>query len=290
MKYLVLALCLAALVPGVAVAASVSDAYIKTEDGYREALDAAAAGKSDEEIADLDRAAVADLAGRLKTMLGEPRPAGFSEGILQPSTLVDGPAAGYDVDGLYYGNDDLTRAFVVTTADLVDHWRRRVGRDYEAASVFNQSLDRLLLSDEFVSNAVAGDQSFTGYADLDLPEARAGGVLRLAVGVSAETMNDMPPPNALVLVRKDRDGRIVAGLARLATVTDEIKACDRQRADWMRADAELASSEAGADFIAYDKAHAAFSACYTGYLAKAPFYAALTDEAKAFAASLGAVK
>jgi hypothetical protein len=284
MKSFIAACGLAAVLwPAVAAAGPIDD-YIAAEDGYRAALAKdVEAGKSDDDLASADSTAIADLKSRLEAVLGNGPIAGLSGPDILPGSLQDGYIESYGVDGLLYANDDLTRTYFVTTEALVDHWRQWIAKSEDESAIYSQGLAATLTSDDIITASVSSDAAFTGFADLDLPEAKGDGVLRLVVGLTAQDIADLPPPQTLAVVRKGEDGRIAIASVLLKTTIKPIAACAKFKQQWLAENAD-ANADPDVSIAKAQKLMAAYSSCFASNLPKQPYYAALTGEARSLLA------
>lgn len=267
---------------GNAGAASPVDQYLASRDRYIATLN-----KQFEEMAKQDgdakaydvvgkaeKAALSDLEGQLRGLIGQVTLPGFSsEGTVNLGTLFDGEMEFGRLDGLVYNAKSGDGQALVSTRALVQSWlrgHREWWGDQPSSGNVPQDLDNALRSEAFYTQALSTDAAVTKYAEIPLTIS--------GEGVSAHAMlngrqQDDGPflPNEIIVSVVVGDKVFILTEPVTAKI-QKIKACD-QVWDRYRKKAGIATGEG-------DKA---YRKCFEDRFKALPAFAIVARQAQALA-------
>ncbi|MBZ9775392.1 hypothetical protein [Mesorhizobium sp. CO1-1-8] len=282
-----------ALMTGAVFAASPEDDYIATRDKAISAIAALASANEPVETLDATGAkALADLEGRLSTILGPLSVADFpANGTINLGSLSDADIGFGMLDGLRYAKSNDGPSLVATTRGLLERWLQSRAAELDEDFRLPADIDAALKLDAFYTQAINSDAAFTGTLDLSLKKPEGADIAFARLGGWAQDIGPNPDQQVIVTIVKGNSVMIAAAPA--AAPMPKIAACD---AVWVSADAaaqkfqEAYQASDLKDETAYDAANVAwekgdadYRACMGQHLPSEPVFPALLAQAQALA-------
>ncbi|QND63496.1 hypothetical protein HB777_05970 [Mesorhizobium loti] len=282
-----------ALMTGAVFAASPEDDYIAARDKAISAI--AALASANEPVETLDAAgakALADLEGRLSTILGPLSVADFpANGTINLGSLSDADIGFGMLDGLRYAKSDDGPSLVATTRGLLERWLQSRAAELDENFRLPADIDAALKLDAFYTQAINSDAAFTGTLDLPLKKPEGADIAFARLGGWAQDIG--PNPDQQVIVTIVKGNSVMIASAPAAAPIPKIAACD---AVWASADAaaqkfqEAYQASDLKDETAYDAANVAwekgdadYRACMGQHLPNEPVFPALLAQTQALA-------
>ncbi|MFG1425621.1 hypothetical protein [Roseixanthobacter glucoisosaccharinicivorans] len=216
---------LAAALP--AAADALGDYVAARDTAIAASVAAAKAGKSgDAAVVMREQAAFMDLGKRLATALGPLKFKGLGPPIYTLLTFTyDESSPTHLLDGLDFGNKDVSTRLVVTPQSVFQTWLAARAKDDGAPAALAGGVKTAMATAEFFQDALAFDG---GYYQpyVDLPVAAAPGETALAVlGLQADEPPGNIAPNQIAIVRI-ADGKAMVGLTMAKLNIKPIAACE----------------------------------------------------------------
>lgn len=203
-----------------------------------------AADKIDDAISAEDKNALAELATRLRAIVGAVTMAGFGSPKSNIETLI--PEMGFgQLDGLVAASADGKSSVIVTTVPLLMDWLRGHknwwGKKHAAMP---QDIAAALRTEGFYTQATASDAAMVQYGALPVKKP-AGATLAFAI-FAARTQDMSPPAPDQVFVTLVKGGKVFIGHAPLAQAIVPDPSCAALRATFhQRAEKAFEAYRAG---------------------------------------------
>jgi len=268
-----------------AAATPLEDAYIAARDKYLKHFEQIDPVTS-EAAAKEEKLAIADLEGRLKTIVGPVAVKG-TDGA--PRSIVDTLTSGDDtfghLDGLAYGPIGNKQMTVVTTEGLLKNWLKLHESWWgDKEPKMPQTPRAALKTEGFYTQAIADGAAFMFYAELPIAKPAAADFAVAYLYVTAQEIGPWQPNQILVSVI--RNGKLFIATQPVKTPIPKIAACE---AIWKAAEKRDADTQAasGAEDVR-DKADKEFHRCFAERARAAAFFPKLIAEAQAIVGGLPA--
>jgi hypothetical protein len=307
-----LSLVLGCLIAALAIARA-APAGAGAEDGYVAVRDAAirkikqlSKSGDNDAVTKAEDAALADLAARMRAILGPLAYAGFAAEKLNLNTLSEGDEDFGMLDGLRFdsvtgtngepaGSTDAAGNYVepkdqiiVTTQTLFARWLR-AHKDWWDKGVKNvpQQIGAALKDESFYTQAISTGSAVVRLAALPLAKPASASFVTAMLG--GRTQSEVPDAADEAFVAAIAGGRVYVAYGAIEPKV-KVAACDAIRADYNKRSAEAydALLEHRIDEKAYDRlgnlrdqGETAFKRCFAARAAAEPAFAAATRQAQA---------
>ena len=279
-----------ALISHTAFAASPEDDYIGARDkAFATIAKLVSKHADDKAVEAANTKALADLQGRLTTLLGPFKVAGFpAAGKISLESLNKSDEGIDKLDGLAYTQGDNGPTIVATTRGLLERWLKTKANQKDANVRLPAITDQAVKRDDFYTSAFENDATFAGTADLPLKQPEGADLAFARLGGWGQDIGPNPD-QAIVIVLVKGNSVMIADAPAQAKIPD-IAACKDVWAAATAAadkffkiyqDSKLKNEKAFNDkTAAEEKGDRDYRACMSAHLPSDPVFPALVKQAQ----------